>query len=93
MNVALVGYGTMGQIVHKNLDPNDKLVGIVSIGYLESLYDIKGLPHCNRLIHQQFSILIPFPFARKKSIYCFLSLPFFSFPFSVFLFLSFPVNL
>ena len=41
MNVALVGYGTMGQIVHKNLDPNDKLVGIVSIGYLESLYDIK----------------------------------------------------
>lgn len=41
MNIALVGYGTMGQIVHKNFDPNDKLVGIVSIGYLDSLYDIK----------------------------------------------------
>ncbi len=41
MNVALVGYGTMGQIVHKNMDTNDKLVGIVSIGYLDSLFDIK----------------------------------------------------
>ncbi|MGM9972241.1 MAG: 4-hydroxy-tetrahydrodipicolinate reductase [Anaeroplasmataceae bacterium] len=41
MNIALVGYGTMGKIVHDNFEPNDKLVGIVSIGYLESLFDIK----------------------------------------------------
>lgn len=41
MNIALVGYGTMGQIVHKNFDLNDKLVGIVSVGYLDDLNNIE----------------------------------------------------
>ncbi len=40
MNIALVGYGAMGQIVHKNMSANDRLVGIVSVGYLDSLTQI-----------------------------------------------------
>lgn len=41
MNVALVGYGAMGQIVHKNINPNDTVVGIVSLDKLSSLSEIK----------------------------------------------------
>lgn len=40
MNIALVGYGAMGKIIHNNMSANDKLVGIVSIGYLDSLFQI-----------------------------------------------------
>ena len=41
INVALVGYGAMGQIVHKNFTDDMKLVGKVSIGELTSLFEIK----------------------------------------------------
>lgn len=41
MNVALVGYGAMGQIVHKNFTSDMNLVGKVSIGELTSLFEIK----------------------------------------------------
>ena len=41
MNVALVGYGAMGQMVHKNFTDDMKLVGKVGLGELESLFDIK----------------------------------------------------
>lgn len=60
MNVALVGYGTMGQIVHKNMDPNDKLVGIVSIGYLESLFDI----------NEKIDVIIDFSHPANLNMIC-----------------------
>ena len=41
MNVALVGYGAMGQMVHKNFTPDMNLVGKVGLGELKSLFDIK----------------------------------------------------
>lgn len=41
MNVALVGYGAMGQMVHKNFTPDMNLVGKVGLGELGSLFDIK----------------------------------------------------
>lgn len=41
MNIALVGYGAMGQIVHKCFYENDKLSGIVSLGMKSSLDEIK----------------------------------------------------
>lgn len=41
MNVALVGYGAMGQIVHKNFTDDMTLVGKVSIGELTSLFEIE----------------------------------------------------
>lgn len=40
INVALVGYGAMGQMVHKNFSDDMKLVGKVSLGELTSLYEI-----------------------------------------------------
>lgn len=40
INVALVGYGAMGQMVHKNFTSDMNLVGKVSIGELTSLYEI-----------------------------------------------------
>lgn len=41
MNVALVGYGAMGQMVHKNFTSDMTLVGKVGLGELNSLFDIK----------------------------------------------------
>lgn len=41
MNIALVGYGKMGQVVHSRIHSDDKIVGIVSEGYLASLKDIE----------------------------------------------------
>lgn len=41
MNIALVGYGAMGQIVHKCFYESDKLSGIVSLGMMSSLDEIK----------------------------------------------------
>ncbi len=40
INTALVGYGAMGQIVHKNFTSDMNLVGKVSIGELTSLEEI-----------------------------------------------------
>ncbi len=40
MNIVLVGYGSMGQIVHKNMSFNDKLCGIISEGYLSNFEEV-----------------------------------------------------
>lgn len=41
MNVALVGYGAMGKMVHKCFTEDMNLVGKVGLGELPSLFDIK----------------------------------------------------
>lgn len=51
MKVALVGYGTMGQLVEKKLkEAKHEVVGIVSIGMLENLEQIK----------EKFDVIIDF---------------------------------
>lgn len=44
MKVGLVGYGVMGQIVASKLSDNDEVVGILSPGYLDNLFDMKEIP-------------------------------------------------
>lgn len=44
MKVCLVGYGVMGQIVHSKLSKDDEVVGILSPGYLDNLFDMKEIP-------------------------------------------------
>lgn len=47
MKIALVGYGTMNQLVASEIKKNnDEVCGIVSLGYLESLYDINDTIDC-----------------------------------------------
>lgn len=44
MKVGLVGYGVMGQIVASKLSKDDEVVGILSPGYLNDLFEMKEIP-------------------------------------------------
>ena len=47
MKIALVGYGAMGKVVEQNISDSDRIVGIVDLNNLPSLFALTEKPDVN----------------------------------------------